>query len=51
MELLKKALKENGVDGDIYYCLDNGQESGYILLSSNQHKFIQAQHPDLLNEN
>jgi hypothetical protein len=31
MELLKKDLKENGVDGDIYYCLDNGQESGYIF--------------------
>lgn len=48
LELLKKALKENNVDGDFYYCVDNGQESGYIFLSSKQHEFIQRNYPALL---
>lgn len=48
LELFKKGLKENNVDGDIYYCLDNGQESGYIFLSSKQHEFIQKNYPALL---
>jgi hypothetical protein len=48
LELFKKALKENNVNGDIYYCLDNGQESGYIFLSSKQHEFIQKNYAALL---
>jgi hypothetical protein len=50
MELIKKALKENNVDGNIYYCLDNGQESGYIFLSSRQYEFIKANYSDLLKD-
>lgn len=45
LELFKKALRENNVDGNIYYCVDNGQKSGYIFLSSTQHEFIQKHYP------
>jgi hypothetical protein len=50
MELLKGALKENKIDGDIYYCIDNGQESGYVFLTSKQYRFVKEQYPDLLKE-
>ena len=48
LEMIRSAIKENGIDGDIYYCIDNGQESGYIFLSALQHKFILENYPDLL---
>lgn len=48
MELLQKAMKENKVDGNLYYCVDNGQESGYIFLNSNQYKFVKEKYSDLL---
>ncbi|MEI6949838.1 hypothetical protein V9K67_21810 [Paraflavisolibacter sp. H34] len=50
MELIKKALRENSVDGGLYYCVDNGQESGFIFLTSKQYRFIQEHYPDLLKE-
>ena len=50
MELIKKALKDSKVDGGFYYCLDNGQEGGYIFLTSQQYKFIKEKYPDLLKE-
>ena len=50
LELIKTALKENSIDGNIYYCIDNGQESGYIFLSDSQLKFIQTNYPQLLKD-
>jgi hypothetical protein len=48
MELFKKALQENKVDGALYQCISNGQESGYIFLDSKQHAFIEQHYPDIL---
>jgi hypothetical protein len=48
LELLKSALSENKVDGQIHYCIDNGQEGGYIFLTNGQFKFMQEFYPDLL---
>ena len=50
LDMIRRALKENNVDGDIYYCIDNGQESGYIFLTHDQRKFIKDNYPDLLKE-
>lgn len=48
LELLKTALVDNNVNGQIYNCVDNGQESGYIFLTAGQYKFIQETYPDML---
>jgi hypothetical protein len=50
LNMIKRALKENNVDGDIYYCIDNGQEGGYIFLTEEQYRFIKENYPDLLKE-
>lgn len=50
MELIEKAMKENKVDGRIYYCVDDGQASGYIFLSSKQYEFMKSAYPDLLKD-
>jgi hypothetical protein len=48
LELFKKALKDCHSGGDIYHVLDNGQEAGYMFLTSKQHQFISEKYPDLL---
>ncbi len=50
MEMFQKALKENNIDGHLYYCVDNGQEAGYIFLTAKQHQFVKSSYPDLLKE-
>ncbi|MEO8404209.1 MAG: hypothetical protein ABI480_06430 [Chitinophagaceae bacterium] len=50
LELIMKSLKENKVDGGIYYCVDNGQEVGYIFLTAKQHQFVLEKYPDLIKE-
>ena len=47
---IKPVLKENNVDGDIYYCIDNGQEGAYIFLTGEQYRFIKENYADLLKE-
>jgi hypothetical protein len=48
--LLKRAVKDNGIDGSWYQCIFNGGDSGYIFLTAKQFRFIKEQYPDLLNE-
>jgi len=47
MELIETALEENGVDGNLYYCLDDGQAGGYIFLTSKQYQFLSKHQPEL----
>jgi hypothetical protein len=51
LDLLRKAIHEHSIDGDYYYCVDNGQESGYIFLNTVQLAFIRQHYPDLLKGN
>lgn len=50
MELIDKALLEQHIDGKIYPCLNNGQEGGYVFLSSFQFKYLQKHHPTFFKE-
>lgn len=50
MKLFRDSLKDNNIDGDLYYCIDNGQESGYIFLNTRQYNFIKQSYPDLLKD-
>lgn len=45
LELIKQALKEQNIDGDIYYCLNNGQEAGYIFLNKTQYDYLKKYQP------
>lgn len=47
MELIDIALKENKVDGAIYYCMDDGQAAGFIFLNEKQHAYLKAHQPAL----
>jgi len=49
-DLIKKALQENGVDGEYYYCIDDGQASGYIFLTRKQYDYLKARQPELFPE-
>jgi hypothetical protein len=48
LDLINKSLADNKVDGSFYYCLDNGQESGYIFLNKKQKQFVLDKYPDLI---
>ena len=50
LELIEQALEENQVDGKIYYCLDNGQASGYIFLNNQQYQFLKENQSELFPE-
>jgi hypothetical protein len=50
MKLLKTAIKQSKVDGNIYYVIEDGQVAGYMFLTSKQHQFIKERYPDLLKE-
>jgi len=50
LELLQQALRNAGVDGDWRYCLDNGQESGFIFLTDAQYATLKEKQPALLQE-
>ncbi|MCB0610193.1 MAG: hypothetical protein KDD12_20895, partial [Lewinella sp.] len=47
MELIDIALKENKVDGAIYYCMDDGQAAGFIFLNEKQYAYLKAHQPAL----
>jgi hypothetical protein len=47
LDLVKKALKENKVNGDIYYCRSG---EGLIFLSPAQHAFISENYPEVFGE-
>lgn len=51
LDLVRKAIHEHSIDGDYYYCVDNGQEGGYIFLNTAQVNFIRQHYPDLLKGN
>lgn len=48
LTLLRKAWKENKVDGDLYDCLHDGQEGGLIFMTAAQHQFIMEHYPEVL---
>lgn len=48
MELIEKAMKENNVNGQFYFCYDNGQETGFIFLDKEQYEFINENYSDLI---
>ncbi|MDG1571951.1 hypothetical protein OZ410_06455 [Robiginitalea sp. M366] len=50
LSLIKKALADNQIDSNIYYCLDDGQASGYILLTQNQYETLSESQPELFEE-
>lgn len=47
MQLIREALREQGVDGDFHWCVDNGQESGFIFLTGAQHTYLTMRQPSL----
>jgi hypothetical protein len=51
MKLLERAMKETNADCDIYRCIDNGQEAGYLILSTPQYNYVRENYPDLIKEN
>ncbi|NII24945.1 hypothetical protein HB364_07640 [Pseudoflavitalea sp. X16] len=50
IDLLRQAMKENKIDGEIRYCMDNGQEGGHIFLTSKQYAFIKKNYTDLIKD-
>lgn len=48
--LIKRAIKENHIDGNLIYCMDNGQEGGYIFLNARQEAFIRNHYKGMLKE-
>jgi hypothetical protein len=49
VELIKQAIKDQNIDGNIYYCLDNGQAVGYIFLNKRQYEYLKKYHPSFLD--
>lgn len=50
MSLISTALKEQGIEGDFYPCLNNGQAGGYMYLSKEQHQQLEKMYPQFLEE-
>ena len=50
LDLIKRAMKENHIDGNLIYCMDNGQEGGYIFLNARQETFIRSHYKGILKE-
>ncbi|MBN8684369.1 MAG: hypothetical protein J0L99_17100 [Chitinophagales bacterium] len=47
LDLIERALSEQNIDGRFYYCLDGGQESGFVFLTRKQFKILQEKQPTL----
>ncbi|MCI4669625.1 MAG: hypothetical protein MRZ79_15935 [Bacteroidia bacterium] len=47
MKLINKAMKEQKIEGKFYYCLENGQENGFIFLNSSQFKILSKEQAEL----
>lgn len=47
-DLIHKAMKEQGVDGKFHFCVDFGQATGFIFLTSEQEDWVRINYPDLL---
>ena len=47
MELIEHAMLENSIDSEIYYCIEDGQATGYILLTKKQYEILNSRQPDL----
>ncbi|AHM59342.1 hypothetical protein D770_05375 [Flammeovirgaceae bacterium 311] len=49
-EMIQQALKENNVVGEFYHTYSDGQVSGYLFLTPDQHNYLMQKYPDVLKE-
>lgn len=47
MELIDRSIEESNVNGKIYWCLDNGQAAGYIILNDEQYRYLKENQSEL----
>ena len=47
MELIDYAIAENDSEGKFYYC---GELTGYLFLTTSQHKFLKETQAELFQE-
>ncbi|PPK87774.1 hypothetical protein CLV84_0726 [Neolewinella xylanilytica] len=48
--LIERAMKENKVEGEFHYALDDGQAAGYLFLTPEQHSALLREQPDFFPE-
>ena len=50
LSLIKQAMRDHNIDCQIYYCLDDGQAGGYIMLSKKQYDILKKNQHGLFEE-
>ena len=50
LTLIKQSMIDSNIGSQIYYCLDDGQAGGYIVLTDKQYSMLKTSQPELFKE-